>query len=56
VFDLSATPPVLRNLLNRDVQSIQRQANWRHGSVVRGYSLEDMQTIWNYVRFVAAKK
>jgi len=56
VFDLSATPPVLRNLLNTDVQSIQRQANWRHGSVVRGYSLEDMQTIWTYVRFVAAKK
>ncbi|MBI2689419.1 MAG: c-type cytochrome [Acidobacteria bacterium] len=55
-YDLSATPPVLRNLLNTDVQSIQRQSNWRHGNAVRGYSLEDLQSIWNYVRYAAAKK
>lgn len=56
VYDLSATPPVMRSLLNTEVTSIQRQSTWRHGSVVRSYSLEDMQAIWNYVRFVAAKK
>jgi mono/diheme cytochrome c family protein len=55
VYDLSANPPVLRRLLNTEVQSIQRQSNWRHGSVVRGYTVEDLQAIWNYVRFVAAK-
>jgi mono/diheme cytochrome c family protein len=55
VYDLSANPPVLRRLLNTDVQAIQRQSNWRHGNVVRGYTVEDLQSIWNYVRFVAAK-
>jgi mono/diheme cytochrome c family protein len=55
VYDLSANPPVLRRLLNTDVQSVQRQSNWRHGNVVRGYTVEDLQSIWNYVRFVAAK-
>ncbi len=56
VFDLTAYPPVLRNLLNTEVQSIHRQTNWRHGGVVRGYTLEEMQAIWNYVRFVADLK
>ncbi|MFN0100943.1 MAG: c-type cytochrome [Bryobacteraceae bacterium] len=56
VYDLTSNPPVLRNLLNTDVQAIQRQSNWRHGNVVRGYSVEDLQSIWNYVRFVAGKK
>jgi len=56
VYDLSGNPPVLRHLLNTDVQSIQRQTNWRHGNVVRGYTVEDMQSIWTYVRFVAAQK
>jgi len=56
VYDLNSNPPVLRHLLNTDVQSIQRQSNWRHGNVVRGYSVEDLQSIWSYVRFVAAKK
>jgi len=56
VYDLSTTPPVLRRLLNTDIQSIQRQSNWRHRDAVRGYTLEDLQSIWNYVRFVAARK
>ncbi len=56
VYDLNSNPPVLRHLLNNEVQSIQRQSNWRHGTAVRGYTLEDLQAIWNYVRFVAAKK
>ena len=56
VYDLSSNPPVLRHLLNNDVQSIQRQSNWRHGNAVRGYTVEDLQSIWSYVRFVAAKK
>ena len=56
VYDLNSNPPVLRHLQNTDIQSIQRQSNWRHRSVVRGYTLEDLQSIWNYVRFIAAKK
>lgn len=56
VYDLTSNPPVLRSLVTTEVQSIQRQSTWRHGNVVKGYSLEDLQSIWNYVRFVAAKK
>jgi mono/diheme cytochrome c family protein len=56
VYDLSGIPPVLRHLVNTDVQSVQRESNWRHGTVVRGYAADDLQSIWNYVRFVAAKK
>lgn len=56
VYDLTSPPPVLRNLMNTDIQAVQRATTWRHGNVVRGYSLEEMQQIWNYVRFVAAKK
>lgn len=56
VYDLGSTPPVLRHLLNTEVQSIQRQTGWRHGSAVRGYTTDDLQAIWDYVRFVAAKK
>ena len=56
VYDLNSNPPVLRHLQNTDIQSIQRQTNWRHRNVVRGYTVEDLQSIWNYVRFIAAKK
>lgn len=56
VFDLSSTPPVLRNLTGAEIQSTLRQTTWRHGTAVRGYTVEDLQAIWNYVRFVAAKK
>lgn len=56
VYDFSANPPVLRNLPNAAIQSMQRQSNWRHGNAVRGYSVDELQAIWNYVRFVAAKK
>lgn len=54
-YDLSSTPPVLRNLAPAEIQNIQRQSTWRHGTAVRNYSVEDMQSIWNYVRFVASK-
>ncbi|HEU0120097.1 MAG TPA: c-type cytochrome [Bryobacteraceae bacterium] len=56
IFDLTSNPPVLRNLLASEIQSIQRQTNWRHGSAVRGYAPEELQAIWDYIRFVAGKK
>jgi len=56
VYDLTTLPPVQRSLPNAEVQSVVRQSNWRHGGAVRGYSAEDLQAIWAYVRFVAAKK
>lgn len=55
-WDLSALPPVLRSLSNAEIQSVARPSNWRHGGAVRGYSAEDLQAIWAYVRFLAAKK
>jgi mono/diheme cytochrome c family protein len=56
VYDLSSNPPVLRSLLGTEVQSLQRQTNWRHGNAVRGYSKDELQTIWNYVRYEASRK
>ena len=44
------------NFILSFIQSLQRQSNWRHGSAVRGYSVEELRAIWNYVRFAAAKK
>jgi len=56
VYDLTAVPPVLRTLAGTEVQMVLRQSQWRHGTVVRAYTSEEMQLIWNYVRFVAGKK
>ena len=55
-FDLSAMPPVLRSVGAADLQGVQRQTNWRHAAAVRAYSAEEMQAIWDYVRWLAARK
>lgn len=54
-YDLSVFPPVLRNLTVADIQTVQRQSNWRHRDAVKGYSPEDIQSIWSYVRWAATK-
>jgi len=54
-YDLSPLPPVLRSLTQADIQIVQRQTTWRHLTATRSYTLEDMQAVWNYVRWVAAK-
>lgn len=56
VYDLSATPPVLRNIPNTEVASIARHPNWRHRTAVQAYSIDELQSIWDYVRFVAGVK
>lgn len=54
-YDLSALPPVLRSLTQADIQVVQRQTPWRHLTATKSYTVEDMQAVWNYVRWVAAK-
>lgn len=55
-WDLTSLPPVLRGLTSAEIQTVQRQSAWRHRDVVKAYSLEDLQAIWNFVRWLAAKQ
>jgi len=54
-YDLSALPPVLRSLTQADIQVVQRQTPWRHLTATKSYTVEDMQAVWNYVRWAATK-
>lgn len=56
VYDLTSTPPVLRSMPAEEVGSILRGANWRHAAAVRSYTNDDLQAVWNYVRFAAEAK
>lgn len=55
-YDLSSAPPVLRTLAAAEIQSIQRQTQWRHMRAVREYSSEEMQAVWDFVRWMALGK
>ena len=50
-----ALPPVLRSLTQADIQVVQRQTPWRHLTATKSYTVEDMQAVWNYVRWAATK-
>lgn len=56
VYDLSATPPVLRTILQAELAGIQRQTNWLHRTAVRAYTNEELQLLWNFIRFTLEPK
>lgn len=56
VYDLSSIPPVLRTIPVGEVTAMAKVSNWRHRSVVQAYTAAELQSIWDYVRFVAGAK
>lgn len=56
IYDLKAVPPVLRNLLNSEVQIVQAQSNWRHAQAVQGYSTEELRMVWSFVNWATERK
>lgn len=55
IYDLSSTPPVLQVIPTTSIAAQTRQAAWRHSTAARAYSADELQLIWDYVRWFAVQ-
>jgi mono/diheme cytochrome c family protein len=55
IYDLSTLPPVLRTIPVSSVSAQTRQSAWRHSTPARAYSQDELQAVWDFVRWFAAK-
>lgn len=54
LYDLSTTPPVLRTLERSEISSLVEGSDWRHESVVRNYSDQELQDLIPYLRWLSS--
>jgi mono/diheme cytochrome c family protein len=53
LYDLTATPPVLRTFARPQVVSLTPNAPWRHRDFVKDYSRADLEDVVAYLRWAA---
>jgi mono/diheme cytochrome c family protein len=53
LYDLTATPPVLRALARSEVASLSENTGWRHSDFVKSYAPTELDDIVIYLRWAA---
>lgn len=51
IWDLSATPPVLRTLTSQDIVSMNRDTQWKHPPATADYSSQELADIIGFLRW-----
>jgi putative heme-binding domain-containing protein len=52
-YDLSSTPPVLRKLDGKDVQSVTDNSSWKHPPGTAGYTAAQLADVIAYIKWAA---
>jgi mono/diheme cytochrome c family protein len=55
LYDLTATPPVLRTFARPEIVSLTQEASWRHENFVKDYSPAELEDVIAYLRWAVIR-